>query len=256
MRLQIQQNFFNVLFFRPDLITTIRPFLPDIIHIDDIPKFYRNIDFFNILSKNSIKIVDEEKKMDKKGKVDEKDEEQKCIKKIIEEDNLELLQEETEKNKNIILEDSFFEYEEMKIPIVHYCVMKKAMKCFKFLILNGADPSQTLKNKKSWKHEYKWDCISIAICFGEWEMMRILEVRGIDKFNNPKAWKAAALTHRNHLLKQFIEMKEEIDHSLLKKCLEKGLLEATKGNNLKATIILISNGADINAKYIIYQNMK
>ena len=75
--------------------------------------------------------------------------------------------------------------------------MKKAMKCFKFLILNGADPSQTLQYKDWWKHEYKWDCISIAVCFGEWEMMKILEGRGIDKLNNPNVWEAAALTHRN-----------------------------------------------------------
>ena len=53
--------------------------------------------------------------------------------------------------------------------------MKKSMKCFKFLIFNGADPSQTLKNKYKWEHEYEWDCISI--CFGEWEMMKILETK-------------------------------------------------------------------------------
>ena len=86
-------------------------------------------------------------------------------------------------------------------------------------------------------------------------MMKILEERGIGKLNNPNVWEAAALTHRNHLLKQFISMKEEIDQSLLKKCLEKGLKGATKGNNIKGAIILISEGADINVKDIIYQNI-
>ena len=74
------------------------------------------------------------------------------FKQIIEKDDLELLQQEFENDKNIILHDLFV-FEKMNIPIVHYCIMKKAMKCFKFLILNGANPSQTLKNTKWNEHE-------------------------------------------------------------------------------------------------------
>ena len=65
----------------------------------------------------------------------------------------------------------------MKIPILHYCIMKKAMKCFEFLISKEANPSQTLSHE--WEEKYEWDCMSIAVCFGEWEMMKILEERGI-----------------------------------------------------------------------------
>ena len=71
------------------------------------------------------------------------------LKQIVEEDNLELFQKETEKNSNIILRDSFFEVENMKIPILDYCVIKKALKCFKFLILNGADPTVKLSQIQS-----------------------------------------------------------------------------------------------------------
>ena len=183
------------------------------------------------------------------------------IQQIIEEDNLNLLQKEAEKNMNAILEDSFFEVENMKIPILLYCILKKAIKCFKFLILNGADPYQTLSyeegeyawNKKQ-GDKYKWDCMTIAICFGEWEMMKILESRGINKLNNPNVWEAAALTHRNNLLKLFISNKDQIDN--FEECLNKGLLGAIRGNNLKGVIVLLSNGADINLKGIIYQNIK
>ena len=178
----------------------------------------------------------------------QKETEEVHLKQIIEKDNLELLQHEFENNKNIILKDSFFEEDEMQIPILHYCVMKKAMKCFKFLILNGADPSQTLSDET--ENNYEWDCISIAVCFGEWEMMKILEERGIDKLNNPNVWEAAALTHRNKFLKLLISNNDQINN--FEDCLNQGLLGATKGNNLKGVILLISKGADINAKDIIY----
>ena len=93
------------------------------------------------MAKNSIKIENNEEKEETEH---DEAEEEMHFKQIIEKDNLELLQKEFENNKNIILKDSFFEKDKMKIPILHYCVMKKAMKCFKFLILNGADPSQTI----------------------------------------------------------------------------------------------------------------
>ena len=95
--------------------------------------------------------------------------------------------------------------------------------------------------------------MTIAICFGEWEMMKILEERGINKLNNPNVWEAAALTHRNNLLKLFISNKDQINN--LDECLQKGLEGPIKGNNLKGIIFLISKGADINAKDFIYQNI-
>ena len=146
----------------------------------------------------------QEKGEKKKG--EEEEEHQIYIKQIIEEDNLELIQTETErqKNMNIIIHETFFEIDYMDIPILHYCIMKKAIRCFKFLILNGANTSLELKiDEDNENHEYKWDCMTISICFGEWEMMKILEERGINKLNNPNVWEAAALTHRNNLLKLF-----------------------------------------------------
>ena len=206
MRVRIEQNLLKALFFRPNLITSIKVFLPNIISIENIPRFFQNKVFFNYLAKNSIKIENNEEKEETEKDdevVKEGTKQEMHFKQIIEKDDLELLQQEFENDKNIILHDSFFEVEKMNIPILHYCIMKKAMKCFKFLILNGADPSQTLKN---WEDKYEWDCISIAVCFGEWEMMKILEERGIDKLNNSNVWQADALTHRKKFLK-FINFK-------------------------------------------------
>ena len=85
-------------------------------------------------------------------------------------------------------------------------------------------------------------------------MMKILEERGIDKLNNPNVWEAAALTHRNKFLKLLISNQDQIPN--FEECLNKGLLGAAKGNNVKGIQILISKGADINAKDIIYQITK
>ena len=252
MRVRIEQNLLKVLFFRPNLITSIKVFLPNIISIENIPRFFQNKVFFNYLAKNSIKIENNEEKeeTEKDDEVEEEGTKQEMhFKQIIEKDDLGLLQQEFENDKNIILHDSFFEVEKVNIPIIHYCIMKKAMKCFKFLILNGSDSSQTLSHKLN--HEYEWDCISIAVCFGEWEMMKILEERGINKLNNPNVWEAAALTHRNKLLKQLISNKDQINN--FEECLIKGMEGTIKGNNLKGFILLISKGANINAKNIIYQ---
>ena len=128
-------------------------------------------------------------------------------------------------------------------------MIKKAMKCFKVSLLSGLDPLQILSD--NWTHLYEWDCMALAICFGEWEMVKILEERGMNKLNNPNVWEAAALTHRNKFLKLLISNKDEINN--FEECLKKGMKGAVKGNNLKGVILLISKGADINIKDIIYQ---
>jgi len=263
MRGEIQKSLIKTEFYRPELIRVLKNFLEKEDLKENIPGFCRTPIFLEYLRKNDIevdiKVEDEkekEKEKDMKNKDDAGNEENNSskIKKIIEEDNLELFQQETEKDKNIILEETFFEAKNMKIPIIHFCVMKKAMKCYKFLILNGADPSVKLCEQSGTsngrtgrrfgraqepKHIYEWDCISVAIAFGEWEMMKILEERGIDKLNNPSVWEAAGLTHRNRLLKQFIEMKEEMDRTTFADCLKKGIEGSVKGNNLKGLKLLM-----------------
>ena len=139
MRVRIEQNLLKALFFRPNLITSIKVFLPNIISIENVPRFFQNKVFFNYLAKNSIKIENNEEKeeTEKDDEVEEEETKQEMhFKQIIEKDELELLQQEFEKDKKILLKDSFFEEDEMTIPIIHYSVMKKAMKCFKFLILS------------------------------------------------------------------------------------------------------------------------
>ena len=75
------------------------------------------------------------------------------IEEIISEDKIEELQvlvKEHGINTMGAIITSFNEVEEMKIPIIQYCVIKKAMQCFKFLLVNGYDnPTKTMEEKKS-----------------------------------------------------------------------------------------------------------
>ena len=112
MRVRIEQNLLKVLFYRPNLITSINIFLPNIIYIENIPRFFQNNVFFNYLAENNIKIENNEEKeeTEKDDEVEEEGTKQEMyFKQIIDKDELELLQQEFENDKNIILNDSFFE---------------------------------------------------------------------------------------------------------------------------------------------------
>ena len=105
----------------------------------------------------------------------------------------ELIQEKDIKTFNTITK-SFLEVEKMKITLIQYCIMKKAIECFKYLLVNGFDdPNKTMEeenpypegtiNYKNWKtqHQYEWDSMATAIYFGNKEIMKILEEKGIKK---------------------------------------------------------------------------
>ena len=112
IKVRIEQNLLKALFFRPNLITSIKVFLPNIISIENIPRFIQNKVFFNYLAKNSIKIENNEEKeeTEKDDEVVKEGTKRKMhFKQIIEKDDLELLQQEFEKGKNIVLKDWFFE---------------------------------------------------------------------------------------------------------------------------------------------------
>ena len=83
----------------------------------------------------------------------------------------------------------------MKIPLIQYCIMKNAIKCFKYLLVNGYDdPNQIMKPETLYYiwidfdesleiKQYEWDCMATAIFFGNKEIMKILEDKGIQKNN-------------------------------------------------------------------------
>ena len=185
----------QILFYRNDLIGTIKPFfinlknenINDGKYIPLIKTFSR--DQLKVLYQN--RIITEERynlfipknqfSTNIKAKIEE----------IISGDKIKelekLLQEKDIKTFNAMTK-SFLEVKKMKIPLIQYCIMKKAIECFKYLLVNGFDdPNKTMN--ELWNpieffrkeiQRYKWDCMATAIYFGNKEIIKILEEKGIE----------------------------------------------------------------------------
>ena len=108
--------------------------------------------------------------MVKEKMVKEKMVKEKMIKEIIEGDKIEELQKLISK-KGIQaispITKSFNEVEKMEIPIIHECIIKKATKCFKFLLINEIeDPTITMQEQIQfpfYEKLYAWDCMGVAL---------------------------------------------------------------------------------------------
>ena len=60
-------------------------------------------------------------------------------------------------------------------------------------------------NKKKEIKRYEWDCMNTAIYFGNKEIIKILEQKGIKKGKKPAHIEAASLSYRNLIVKEIIE---------------------------------------------------
>ena len=187
------------------------------------------------------------------------------IEEIISTDNVKelqaLLQEKNIKafNKIII---SYKESYKMAFPLIQYCIMKKALKCFKYLLVNGYDdPRKVMEEQNpystndisysSWKsHPYEWDCMTTAIFCGNKEIIKILEEKGFEKGNNPAHLEAAILSYRNGIVKELLEIMKTNNNNI-EKNLENALIYSAINNNIKGAELLIQNGANLNIKTII-----
>ena len=92
----------------------------------------------------------------------------------------------------------------MEIPLIQYCIMKNAIECFKYLLVNGYDdPNKTMEDSLYFKrYIYKWDCMATAIYYGNNEIINILENRGIEKGNNQ--------SHIEDIIEKHIEENENL----------------------------------------------
>ena len=168
----------------------------------------------------------------------------------------ELIQKADHKLFNTIIKP-FNEFSAIKIPLIQYCVMKNAIECFKFLLINGfSDPNQIMEPTETYlekTYKYKWDCMATSIYLGKKIFIRILEDKGIKKYNTPNSFEAAILSFRNQIAKEIIdEIQDEENNNELKNIFDIGMLTSSKNNNIKGIEVLLSKGADINAKDIIY----
>ena len=158
-----------------------------------------------------------------------------------------------------VIKTSFIEKKNMKIPIIIYTIIQKAINCFKYLLLNESEELRTKVMDDldpdvihiSWYQsiyikKYQWDCMAVAIYYGNVEIIKILEESGIEKGENPAHIEAAILSYRNQIAKAIInqmkEKNEQYDHEFL----IRGLLASTINNNIKGAEIIFNSGIDVN----------
>ena len=170
-------------------------------------------------------------------------------------------------------------YHYSRIPIILYCIEKNAIKCFKFALINGADPTQKSETIKislqyPYKKEYKkvWDAYGFASSKGNLQIIRMLEERNIEaskylikgciKFHQKVIFEWIKKP-KNLILNQGI--KEIIlyeNYELFDLFLQIGnlndqspILYAAQFNKENMAKIIVSKGANINVKDIHYQSI-
>ena len=228
---------------------------------------------------------------------------QQILEKIIEGDKVDELQKLiSEKENKMVFQQPFNEVQNMSFPILHYCIIHNALECFKYLLINGIDdPTKIMDDQQGimfsyaidkgdispnnvsygqvFLKRYEWDCMSLAIYFGNMEIIKILEQRGIEKGNNPTHLEAAILSYRNIIAEELIqEMKAKIELEEIKKaeevkkettvhttqdntfvqpnqtkkifqqCLNDALFSSAKNNNILGVQLLLNNGAYVDSK--------
>ena len=144
----------------------------------------------------------------------------------------------------------------MEIPLIPYCIMKNAKECFKYLLVNGFDdPNKTMEEQnpnyfyQSFQRieikRYNWDCMATAIYFGNKEIIKILEEKGIEKGKNATHIEAAILSYRNIIAKEIIENLDEKNEQI-QNILNMSILASAKNNNIKGVEFLMTKGAEMN----------
>ena len=255
----------QILFYRNDLIEVVKPFFENLKNENMNDEKY--IPFLKTISKDQLKVLFENKiLLEEKYKfllpnnfgVNEIKTE---IEEIISGDKLKelkkLLQEKDIIRFNTIIK-SFLEVKKMQIPLIQFCIMKNAIECFKYLLVNGFDdPNKTMDeqnpeyyfydshNNKIEIKRYEWDCMATAIYFGNKEIVKILEERGIEKGKNSGHIEGAILSYRNNFTRDIIENLNEREQ--IQNILNMGIIQSAKSNNIKGIEFLMTKGADINA---------
>ena len=172
------------------------------------------------------------------------------IETVIEEDDVESLkllsnQPNFDFNQKIQKENQLYEYTE--IPIILFSIEKHAMKCFKFLLLNGSNPLQTISDfppPDYYNPKKNIDGMTFGAETGNLQIMEMIEEKGgkIDK----NCIFGAAKFHQNHILKWILERNQNQQDLIY------GLCSSAQYDNFEGVTILLDSGVDLNAKGIIF----
>ena len=207
------------------------------------------------------------------------------IEEIIDKDDIE--------NFRIISNDIYFhfngtikkeneQYKYTEIPIILYCIEKNAMKCLKYALINGADPSkkslykQFLEKYNEYKEKEKWNGYGFAGATGNFQIIRMLQDQ---KMNiNENLIQGCSKFHQNNILKWIEKEQKSLLKDGIKNCIkfqnyegfyiisqncdilnltykneEKLIHYGAQYNSKEISELLIAKGADIKEKNIFYQ---
>ena len=190
------------------------------------------------------------------------------IEKIIEEDDIEnlklLLNSNLDFNQRIEKENQLYEYRD--IPILLFCIEKSSLKCFKFLLINGANPLEEASGiQKSMITsvsrifgafreivEEPITGMTLAVEKADIRMIKIIEENKGEI--NKDVFNGAGKFHQNKLLKTLylkaLETYQKNQHSNKERKKEKdcyGLCSCARYNNFEGVLLLLEIGVDVNS---------
>ena len=122
------------------------------------------------------------------------------------------------------------QYQVWEIPMLSYAAQHNSIKCFKLLLLNGADPNIESKSL------IKWNTMSFAASKGNFEMINILIEQNKMIIKNQVA-AAASKFHQNSILNWYIL--KNLD-------LSEALLFSAEWNNIEAVEMCLKAKANVN----------
>ena len=122
------------------------------------------------------------------------------LEEIIEKDDIDsfrIFASEPQFNQMIDKVNLLFQY--TKVPILSYCIEKEAIKCFKYALINGADPSQ----KSQLNDEKVWDSYGFAGAIGNIQIIKMIEDNGYPMSKD--LVNGCIMFHHNNILQWIIK---------------------------------------------------
>lgn len=157
-------------------------------------------------------------------------------------DSLKVLSTKENFDFNTLIKYKDYRFDCTKISAISFSVLFGAMKCFKYLLLNGSNPDIPT-DYVPFMRPCIWDTLSFAAFKGNIEAIQIFEQIG--KIINCFTLSAAAMGHKNEVLEWLLST-----HQFLPKDINYALSMAAKYNNFEAVDICLQKGAEIDNELI------
>ena len=254
-RFSIDHELWWSILIRPDNITIIKPFITK--QNIPLPNHFLDNETICLLNMNGIEVKS----------TSEEEYDKELIKIINEDKDKELKEYFSDKDLNFSYEikkkGGIFKY--TTIPIILYCIQKKALKCYKYLLMEGADPNKRCLIKSEDGYiEYGWNGAQFAVAV-EANSIKSLITENINQ--EELIFPLIRFQRNEEIFRQYVE-KIEITKELIQEAAEfnniriltfffqsthsidliHSILSACENGHIEIVKELINRGANINAK--------